>query len=78
MKITAIHSQSDYESALARVEKLMDAAPGSPEEDELERLAILIEQYEEIHFPIAPPDPAEARKFRVEQESEPSPATAGG
>jgi len=34
------------------VEKLMDSAPDSPEEKELEMLAILIDEYEDEHFPI--------------------------
>lgn len=44
----------------------MDAKPGSPEMDEIEILSILIEKYEEEHFPIADSDPVEAIKFRME------------
>ena len=69
MEIIAIQSQTDYETALARIGELMAAAPGSPEEDELERLAALVEAYEEIHYPIARPDPEAARRFRTEQEA---------
>ncbi|MFA0328507.1 hypothetical protein AB4526_05445 [Vibrio cyclitrophicus] len=46
-------SESDYKAALKRIESLFDVAkPGTPEGDELERLATLIEEYEEKHFPI--------------------------
>lgn len=46
-------SESDYKAALKRIESLFDAAePGTPEGDELERLAALVEEYEEKHFPI--------------------------
>ncbi len=46
-------SESDYKAALKRIESLFDAAElGTPEGDELERLAALIEEYEEKHFPI--------------------------
>uniref|UniRef100_UPI001F416BB6 hypothetical protein n=1 Tax=Vibrio anguillarum TaxID=55601 RepID=UPI001F416BB6 len=46
-------SESDYNTALKRIESLFDAAePGTPEGDELERLAALVEEYEEKHFPI--------------------------
>lgn len=46
-------SESDYKVALKRIESLFDAAePGTPEGDELERLAALVEEYEEKHFPI--------------------------
>lgn len=41
-----IHSEEEYEAALAHVETLMDAEPGSPQEDELEVWALLIENYE--------------------------------
>ena len=46
----------------------MDAATGSPAEEELELLAVLVEKYEEEHYPIEYPDPVEAIKFRMEQE----------
>lgn len=45
-------SESDYKTALKRIESLFDVAePGTPEGDELERLAALVEEYEEKHFP---------------------------
>ena len=34
----------------------------------MEVLVTLIEAYEEKHYPIAPPDPIEAIKFRMEQQ----------
>ncbi|MGR5118130.1 hypothetical protein ACPV5S_01335 [Vibrio astriarenae] len=46
-------SESDYKTALKRIESLFDAAePGTPEGEELERLAAMVEEYEEKHFPI--------------------------
>ncbi len=68
MKPKVLKTQEDYDQALAYTETLMDAEPGSPEEKELELFALLIEAYEEEHFPIALPDPIEAIKFRMEQE----------
>jgi HTH-type transcriptional regulator/antitoxin HigA len=62
-----IKSEEEHEAALAHIETLMDAEPGSPEEDELELWALLVEQYEKEHFPIGPPDPIEAIKFRMDQ-----------
>ena len=62
-----IKTEKDYEKALSRIEGLMDAAPGTPEMDELELLAALVEMYEEQHYPISPPDPIEAIKFRMAQ-----------
>lgn len=68
MKPKVIKSEAEYEAALAHVAELMDAAPGSPAEEELELFSLLVEQYEQEHFPIAPPDPVEAILFRMEQE----------
>ncbi len=68
MEAKIIKSETEYEAALAHVETLMDAAPGSPAEAELELFAMLIEQYEEAYYPIDLPDPIEAIKFRMEQE----------
>jgi len=67
MNIKPIRTKKDYQVALARLESIFDAKPGSKEGDELEVLGILIEKYEDDHFPIALPDPIEAIKFRMEQ-----------
>ena len=67
MEIKPIKSDKDYNQALERLEKIFDAKKGSPEGDELEVLGILVDQYENEHFPIGLPDPIEAIKFRMEQ-----------
>jgi HTH-type transcriptional regulator / antitoxin HigA len=67
MKPKVIKSEADYEAALAAVEELWDAKPGSAEGDALELWSVLIETYEEEHHPIELPDPVEAIKFRMEQ-----------
>jgi len=67
MHITPIHTEQDYQDALARLEKIFDAKKDSPEGDELEVLSILIDVYEKNHFPIEMPDPIEAIQFRMEQ-----------
>jgi len=68
MNIKILKNEAEYEAALVRMDALMDAATGSPEEEELELLAVLVEKYEEEHYPIEYPDPVEAIKFRMEQE----------
>ena len=68
MKAKLIKTEVDYEQALAHLEGLMNALPGTPEEEELELFAVLIENYEQEHFPIGLPDPVEAIKFRMEQQ----------
>lgn len=67
MTIKPIKTKKDYQNALERLELIFDSKKGSPEGDELEILGILIEKYEEEHFPIGFPDPIEAIKFRMEQ-----------
>ena len=63
-----IKTDADYQAALAHLDSLMDAQPGSPEEEELELFAMLIEAYEEKTFPIGLPDPVAAIEFRMEQQ----------
>lgn len=63
-----IKTDAEYLKALAHVESLMDAAPGSTTESELELWSLLVEQFEEAHYPIDSPDPVDAIKFRMEQE----------
>lgn len=67
MEIKPIKTENDYNQALERLEFIFDAKMDSPEGDELEVLGILIDQYENDHFPIGMPDPIEAIKFRMEQ-----------
>lgn len=67
MNIKPIRNDADYQAALTRLEDLFDAKKGSEEGDELEILSILIDAYENEHFPIEMPDPIEAIKFRMEQ-----------
>ena len=67
MQIRPIRTDVDHAAALRRIDQLMDAAPGTPEADELDVLATLVEAYEDRHFPIADPDPLAAIQFRMEQ-----------
>jgi HTH-type transcriptional regulator/antitoxin HigA len=67
MTIKPIKNEKDYQDALARLEVIFDSRKGSKEGDELEILSILIEKYEDEHFPIEFSDPIEAIKFRMEQ-----------
>lgn len=64
-----IKTEADYKLALKRVDDIFDAKPGTPEGDELELLVILIELYENEHFPMDLPDPVTAIKFRMEQQN---------
>jgi len=67
MNIKPIKTKKDYEQALARLEVIFDAKKDTPNGDELEILGMLVDNYENEHFPIGFPDPIEAIKFRMEQ-----------
>ncbi|MBL0882452.1 MAG: helix-turn-helix domain-containing protein [Chitinophagaceae bacterium] len=67
MTVKPIKTKKDYHQAMDRLEMIFDAKKGTPQGDELEVLSILIEKYEDEHFPIGLPDPIEAIKFRMEQ-----------
>ena len=67
MKLKPIKTEKDYFQTLERLEEIFDAKPGTKDGDELEILGILLEKYENEHFPIGLPDPIEAIKFRMEQ-----------
>jgi HTH-type transcriptional regulator / antitoxin HigA len=62
-----IKTTVEHERALARIEVLFTANPGTPEGDELELLLLLVETYEAKEYPIDLPDPIEAIRFRMEQ-----------
>jgi HTH-type transcriptional regulator / antitoxin HigA len=68
-EIGPIHTTGDYEAALAEIERLWGSHSGTPEGDRLDVLATLIDAYESEHHPIDPPDPVEAIKFPMEQQS---------
>ena len=63
-----IRSDADYDEALAETGRLWGALSGTPNGDRLDILATLIDAYEAQHYPMDPPDPVEAIKFRMEQQ----------
>ncbi len=63
-----IRTEADYEAAVAELENLWGARAGTLEGDRLDILATLIDAYENEHYPMDPPDPIEAIKFRMEQQ----------
>jgi HTH-type transcriptional regulator/antitoxin HigA len=71
MDIPLIATDADYKEALAEVERLLGAEPGSAEEGKLELFAMLVQNYERSLEPLPPLDPIEAIKFRMEQQGLP-------
>lgn len=68
MQIHPIRSVSDHDRAVARINELINAAPGTAAGDELDVLATLVDAYEARHHAIEAPDPVTAIQFRMEQQ----------
>lgn len=68
-QVRIIKTEREHEQALERLTDLLDRNPAiaTPESDELDLLALVIEHYERKHYPIDPPDPIEAIKFCMDQ-----------
>ncbi len=66
-----VHTEADYRAALKQAEVFFDAPTEPDPESEdgvfFEALITLIDAYEAKHFPITPPDPIEAIRFRMDQ-----------
>jgi HTH-type transcriptional regulator / antitoxin HigA len=69
MTIKPIRNNEELKATFERLEAIFQADDGTPEADEMEVLVTLIEAYENKHYPITPPDPIEAIKFRMEQQN---------
>ena len=69
MEVHAIRTKADYHRALRQVSALVDLDPvrHSPEGEQLEVIGALVMAYEAEHYPIDPPDPIEAIRFRMDQ-----------
>lgn len=67
MELKPIKTETDYRLALKRLEEIFDAKSGTPESDELEILGLIVDDYENKHYPIEAPDPIEAIKIRMEE-----------
>ena len=67
-EVRPIRTKRDHETALKEKERLWGAKAGTRDGDRLDVLATLIDAYEAQHYPMDPPDPIEAIKFRMEQQ----------
>lgn len=61
MNTKLIKTEADYQEALQRLASVFDAPMGTPESDEADLLAMLVDEYEKRHYPI------EAIKIRTEK-----------
>jgi HTH-type transcriptional regulator/antitoxin HigA len=67
MSIKPIKTRTDYEKALLRLEKIFDAKPNTAAGMEANMLAKMTDEYENIHYPIEPPNTTEAIKIRTKE-----------
>jgi HTH-type transcriptional regulator / antitoxin HigA len=67
VEVNPIRSEQDHDAALAEIEGLMAAAPGTPEGDRLDVLVTLVQAYEAEHHAIDAPDPISLLQFVMEQ-----------
>lgn len=72
MKTKILKTEQEYNAACERIYTLINSTdkaiePDSPEGEEIELLSLLVEKYEQEHYPIEAPNPIEAIKFRMEQ-----------
>jgi HTH-type transcriptional regulator / antitoxin HigA len=72
MKIKILKTEQEYNEACERIYTLINInenaiEPNSPEGEEMELLSLLVEKYEQEHYPAEAPNPIEAIKFRMEQ-----------
>ena len=66
MTLRPLKTEADYKEALAEVESIFDAEANTPEADRLDVLAMLVEAYEEEHYPIPAPDPVAALEYYMD------------
>jgi HTH-type transcriptional regulator / antitoxin HigA len=66
--VRPLRDEADYEAAIDAIERYFDKEPkpGTPEADRFDLLALVIEDYERKRWPIEPPDPIDAIRYRME------------
>jgi HTH-type transcriptional regulator/antitoxin HigA len=67
-ELKPIRNDADHAAAMAEIERLWGAKSGTPAGDRLDVLAMLVDSYEALHYPLDPPDPIEAILFSMEQQ----------
>jgi len=66
-KWNILKTENDYKGAAERLDEIFEVAPGELFFEEAELLGLLINEYEDVHFPISSPDPLEAVKFKMDE-----------
>ena len=68
MTIKPIRTADDHARALREIERLWTAKRGTADADRREVLVTLVNSYEDSRYPMPPPEPLEAIRFRLEQQ----------
>ena len=63
-----LRTEKDYDEAMMEIERLWGAKAGTAEGDRLDIVATLVDAYEAAYYPMEPPDPIDAIRFRMEQQ----------
>ena len=67
-ELAPIKTETQYRKYLGLIDALIDCPEDSSEEEVLELVSILVEDYESRHYSIEAPDPIDAIKFKMEEE----------
>lgn len=69
MEIRPIRSEADYDAAIAEIERLWGAEPGTDDGDKLDILATLVERYENERWPIdvSRVDPVDTLNYLIDE-----------
>ncbi len=62
---TILKTEQDYNKATERLDDIFDVKPADALFAEAELLGFLINEYEDVHYPIATPEPLEAIKLKM-------------
>lgn len=69
LEIKQIRTEAEFEVALARIDDLINCAPGSTEEAELIRISEMVIAYEDEHYPMDDdPNPHSMLEFMLDQQ----------
>ena len=67
-ELKPIHTETEYRHYLAIIDSLVDCGENTSEEELLELISIIVEDYESKYYPIEAPDPIDAIKIKMEEE----------
>ena len=68
ISIKPIKTEEQYYTTMEQMKTLWECPANTPEADLLEVLSILVEDYENKHYPIEPLDPIEAIRYRMDEQ----------